>query len=117
MKSVIEISASMVSWSRESRDMIRPTQQSDYSCSETRPQGVPMGVVSKNDTVECITRAKAFWNMLYPAARLETLSGGVTVSAMPRIRETGQHSRQRVTDAEREESSANTQGSICTHVV
>lgn len=76
-----------------------------------------MGVVSKNDTVECITRAKAFWNMLYPAARLETLSDGVTVSAMPRIRKTGQHSRQGVTDAEREERSANTKGSVCTHVV
>ena len=29
----------------------------------------------------------------------------------------GRHSRQRITDAEREEGSANTEGSVCTHIV
>lgn len=50
-----------------------------------------MGVVSKNDTVECITCAKAFWNMLYPAARLETLSSDAMMSATPCIRAVGTH--------------------------
>ena len=43
---------------------------------------IPIGVVSKNSTDECMTCARAFWNIMNDAARLEMLSSARSMTCL-----------------------------------